>query len=82
MIGVLVLLSAEELKKNDLNVMFYNNLKQYLGAEIVRKQQEEGTQSLFPKNAPEILAIATSKRQICKSKTLPLQIYLDIRKMS
>ncbi|WP_375579842.1 PAS domain S-box protein [Marivirga tractuosa] len=57
-IGVLVLFSTEKLKYNDHNVMFYNNLKQYLGAEIIRKKQEEEL-NLFFESAPEILAIAS-----------------------
>ncbi|MGM0579416.1 MAG: PAS domain S-box protein [Bacteroidota bacterium] len=64
-IGVMVLFSDEELKVNDHNVMFYNNLKHYLGAEILRKQQEEEL-NLFFNSAPEILAIATSDGKFAK----------------
>lgn len=57
-IGVLVLFSDKKLKKYDRDVLFYNSLNQYLGAEIVRKQQEEEL-SLFFESAPEILAVAS-----------------------
>uniref|UniRef100_UPI0025F93647 PAS domain-containing protein n=1 Tax=Marivirga sp. TaxID=2018662 RepID=UPI0025F93647 len=67
-IGVLVLFSDEELKAHDHNVMFYNNLKHYLGAEIIRKQQEKEL-SLFFESAPEILAIASPDGNFVKVNT-------------
>ncbi|HET8861077.1 PAS domain-containing protein [Marivirga sp.] len=57
-IGVMVLFSDYELKEHDHNVTYYNNLKHYLGAEIMRKQQEEEL-NLFFNSAPDILAIAS-----------------------
>jgi PAS domain S-box-containing protein len=64
-IGVMVLFSDEKLNSYDHKVMFYNNLKHYLGAEIIRKQQEEEL-NLFFNSAPEILAIATSDGKFAK----------------
>lgn len=61
----MVLFSDEKLNSYDHKVMFYNNLKHYLGAEIIRKQQEEEL-NLFFNSAPEILAIATSDGKFAK----------------
>ncbi|WP_296621662.1 PAS domain S-box protein, partial [Marivirga sp.] len=64
-IGVMVLFSDDKLKIHDQNVLFYNGLKQYLGAEIVRKQQEEEL-SLFFESAPEILAVVSPNGNFVK----------------
>ena len=65
LIGVMVLFAENELKQNDHSIAFYNNLKQYFGAEIMRKQQEEEL-NLFFNDAPEILAVASPEGYFVK----------------
>ncbi len=64
-IGVLVFsLACTDLDETS-QVFFMNSLKNYLGAEIKRKQQEEELYQFFD-SAPEILAIASPKGNFSK----------------
>jgi PAS domain S-box-containing protein len=64
-IGVMAFFSKRQLNEPSQELMF-NPLEQYLGAEIMRKQQEEEL-NLFFENAPEILAIASTEGNFIKA---------------
>lgn len=55
-VGVLLLSSTERLKGDANKMHMYAPISQFLGAEIVRKAQEEEMQMLF-ESAPDIMAI-------------------------
>lgn len=57
-LGVLILFSDKNLGHDQNSILIFNTLKDFLGKEIKRKQQEEELR-LFFESAPEILAIAS-----------------------
>jgi len=57
MVGVLLLSSTERLKGDEYKMRIYAPISEFLGAEIIRKEQEEEMQMLF-ESAPDIMAIA------------------------
>lgn len=57
-LGVLILFSDKNLGHDQNSILILNALKDFLGKEIKRKQQEEELR-LFFESAPEILAIAS-----------------------
>jgi PAS domain S-box-containing protein len=57
-IGVLILISELDMKRNESNIEKFTELQNHLGAEIKRKQKEEEMFLLF-ESAPEIMAIAS-----------------------
>lgn len=65
LLGVLILYSDRNLGHDQNSIMILNALKDFLGKEIKRKQQEEELR-LFFESAPEILAIASPKGYFTK----------------
>jgi PAS domain S-box-containing protein len=64
-LGVLILFSDKNLGSDQNSIPILNSLRDFLGKEIKRKQQEEELQ-LFFESAPEILAIASPKGYFTK----------------
>lgn len=60
LVGVLVLGSEHEINETDNLIQFLSPLENYLGAEIIRKQQQQELELLF-KSAPEIIAIVSQE---------------------
>ncbi|MDZ7716398.1 MAG: PAS domain S-box protein [Balneolaceae bacterium] len=56
-VGTLLLGSSEMMDESSFELSFYEELEQFLGAEIIRKQQEQEFRLLF-ESAPDLMAIA------------------------
>lgn len=64
-VGSLMFCSTKELDKNDYHLNIIENLSEFIGAEILRKQQEEEMLLLF-ESSPDILAIVSANGRFSK----------------